>query len=63
MWITLILVVITIAAFATEKFPLEVTAASLIATLLILFHIMPVLDENGGNQLNAGNILEGFANP
>ena len=63
MWITLILVVITVAAFATEKFPLEVTAASLIATLLILFHIMPVLDENGGNQLNAGNILEGFANP
>ena len=35
MWITLALVVITIFAFALERVPLEVTAATLIAVLMI----------------------------
>jgi len=63
MWITLALVLITIVAFALERLPLEVTAASLIAVLMIVFHFLPVLDGNGENQLNAAKILGGFANP
>ena len=63
MWITLALVLITIVAFALERLPLEVTAASLIAILMIVFHFLPVVDGNGENQLNAAKILEGFANP
>ncbi len=63
MWITLALVAITIVAFAIEKFPLEVTSASLIAILMIIFHLLPVPDGVGENQLSAGRILGGFANP
>ena len=63
MWITLTLVVITIFAFALERVPLEVTAATLIAVLMIVFHFLPVIDSHGENQLNAGRILGGFANP
>ena len=63
MWITLALVLITIVAFALERLPLEVTAASLIAILMIVFHFLPVVDGNGENQLNAAKLLEGFANP
>lgn len=63
MWITLALVAITIVAFALERLPLEVTAASLIAVLMIVFHFVPVVDGNGENQLNAARILGGFANP
>ena len=63
MWITLALVLITIVAFALERLPLEVTSASLIAILMIVFHFLPVIDGNGENQLNATRILSGFANP
>ena len=63
MWITLALVLLTIIGFATERLPIEVVSASLIALLMILFHFLPVPDSTGHNQLNAARILGGFANP
>ena len=63
MWAVLALVVATMAAFALEKVPLEVTAAVVLAALLLLFHFAPVPDELGANQLGARRLLEGFANP
>jgi di/tricarboxylate transporter len=62
MWAVLALVVATMAAFALEKVPLEVTAAVVLAALLLLFHFAPVPDELGANQLGARRLLEGFAN-
>ena len=63
MWITLGLVLLTIVGFATERLPIEVVSASLIALLMIVFHFLPVPDLEGQNQLNAARILGGFANP
>jgi di/tricarboxylate transporter len=63
MWATLALMLLTVIGFATERLPIEVVAASLIAFLLIFFHFLPVSDSNGQNELNAAKILSGFANP
>jgi len=63
MWAVLALLVVAIVAFVWERAPIEVTAAALLAVLLMLFQIAPVLDAEGLNRLGPGRLLEGFANP
>jgi di/tricarboxylate transporter len=57
------LIVISLVLYATDATPLEVTSLGVICGLLVLFHLAPVPDANGVNQLGAVRILSGFANP
>ncbi len=54
---------LTLTLYATDKLPLEVTSFAVICILLILFYVFPVVDDMGGNKLDAKTILSGFANP
>lgn len=63
MWFVLILTGFAIISFTREKFPLEVTSVAMLTALLLFGQFFPVLDANGQNLLNAGVLLQGFANP
>ncbi len=63
MWLTFALIGVTLILYATERLPLEVTALGVICALLITFHVAPIADGDGINQLNAVQLLAGFANP
>lgn len=63
MWAVLVLVLGAIVAFIADRAPLEMTAAALLAILLLLFQIAPLEDAEGINRLSAARLLEGFANP
>lgn len=63
MWAVMIMVVLTIFAFAWERIPIEVTGTALLAALMGFFQIFPVTDESGANLLGPETLLAGFANP
>ena len=42
---------------------MELTALGVIASLLLFFQILPLVDDAGINQLPANRIISGFANP
>jgi len=63
MWATLLLAVATIALFAAETIPIEITSIALMAVMLVLFHLFPVLGPQGRNLLGPERLLAGFANP
>tara|TARA_B100001123_G_scaffold242223_2_gene270819 strand:- start:998 stop:2815 length:1818 start_codon:yes stop_codon:yes gene_type:complete len=63
MWVTMALIVAAVVAYASEKLSIEVTSVSIIAFLLVFFHIFPVTTLHSGSVLDAGKILSGFANP
>ncbi|MBL27386.1 MAG: SLC13 family permease [Rhodospirillaceae bacterium] len=63
MWLTLALAAAAIVSFALEKISLELTAAFLLAGLMIFFQIFPLDDGAGGNLLDPSRLLAGFANP
>ncbi len=56
-------IISTLALYATEKLPLEVTSFGAICALLIFFHFSPVIEDDGGNALSATVLLAGFASP
>jgi di/tricarboxylate transporter len=62
MWITFGVILATVAFFAWEKYPIELVGFASLAVMLVVFHVLPVLDENGRNRLDAAAILSGFAN-
>lgn len=57
------IIVFTLAFYATEKLPLEVTSFGAICLLLVFFHFSPVIGDNGRNDLSATVLLAGFASP
>jgi di/tricarboxylate transporter len=57
------LIGVTLALYATEKLPLEVTSLGVICALMILFQALPVRDADGDNLLRPVVLLSGFANP
>jgi len=57
------LIAASLAFYATEKVPLEVTSLAVLCGLLALFYLVPVPDVNGQNRLDAVRLLSGFANP
>ena len=61
MWVTLALAGLTVIAFIRSRFPLELTAVSLVAALLLLFHVVRL--PSGEAALSAVDLLKGFANP
>ncbi len=63
MWITFGVIVLTLALYATERLPLEVTSLGVICVLLVIFHLAPVRDGAGAPVLTSDQLLIGFANP
>ena len=63
MWLTLALAGIAIIAYAHPRMPLELTSVGLVAALLILFHVAPLRDPDGGLAVDAVSLLKGFGNP
>ena len=62
-WMTFAVVLAAIVLFALDKVPVELSAVTVVATLLLLFHIWPLPDAAGRNLLDAQALLAGFANP
>ena len=63
MWITLGVIAAAVVAYASERLPIELVSATVVAALLLVFHVRPVPTPDGGNMLDAGALLAGFANP
>lgn len=63
LWFSIIVMVMAIISFAREKISLELTSIALLTALLLFGQFFPLYDANGYNQLNASELLAGFANP
>lgn len=63
MWMTFAIIVVAIAAYIAERWPLEMVSASVIAALMVFFHFLPFKDAQGEILLRSGEFLSGFANP
>jgi di/tricarboxylate transporter len=59
MWAVLGGLVIAIAIFVWDRLPIEIVSASIVAVLMLFFHLFPL---EGGDP-NAASLLAGFANP
>lgn len=63
MWVTFVVIIGAIVLFANDRIPIELSSIGIVAILLVFFHLFPVRDADGGNLLNATQLLKGFANP
>ncbi|HUT48717.1 MAG TPA: SLC13 family permease [Alphaproteobacteria bacterium] len=63
MWAIFALILAALVAFARERWPLELTALSVIAALLVFFYVFPVPGVDGRNLLASTRLLAGFASP
>lgn len=63
MWVVLALVAGSLVFYAWERISLEMTSMTLLAVLLLFFHLFPLNDGQGHNLLDAGALMSGFANP
>jgi len=63
MWATYALIIAALAVYAWERTPMEITSIGVVCALMMLFHFFPVPDADGDNRLDAGRLLQGFANP
>jgi len=63
MWITFVVIIAAFSLYAWEKVSIEVTSLGVLCTLMIVFHVFPVVDSEGLNILSAETLLLGFANP
>jgi len=62
-WFTFLVVAIAIVSYVAEKVPLEITSLGAVVAVMLFFQIFPVDDGNGGNLLDTGAVLGGFASP
>ena len=60
-WATYLIIAITVLAYASERYPLELVALSSLASLLALFSLFPYSGESG--QILPDELLMGFASP
>ena len=63
MWVAIIILAATMVSYAWERVTLEMTSLALIVFLLVWFHLFPLHNAEGHNQLDAMRLLSGFANP
>jgi di/tricarboxylate transporter len=62
MWATLLLIVVAIVAYASERIPSELASIGVLVTLLLLFHLTPLIT-GAPARLGPGDILGGFSSP
>ena len=63
MWAVFVLIALAVAALVAERVAIEITAALVLAALLVLFHLAPLVEESGADRLDSSRLLSGFANP
>lgn len=63
MWVTLGLLVLTLALYISEKVSVEVASIGILVTMMVAFHFLPVVGPNGKNLLSPDTLLAGFGNP
>lgn len=63
MWATLLIIGLAIAAYASDRFSLELISISIVVALLLLFELAPMVDETGARVIASREILQGFADP
>lgn len=63
MWFTFAVIFVGIFFYIIDKFPMEIVSLGIISSLLVLFHFMPVVGENGDTILTTRALLAGFADP
>ncbi|MEM7023735.1 MAG: SLC13 family permease [Pseudomonadota bacterium] len=62
MWATLLLIAVAIAAYASERIPVEITALGVLGGLPLMFHLAALL--HGGEPIvGLESLLMGFASP
>ncbi|MDA0782789.1 MAG: SLC13 family permease [Rickettsiales bacterium] len=62
MWFVLILIAVTMVAYAIDKIPLELTSIVVFSLLLLFFHFFPLKDVEGKDLIDTGKIVAGFSN-
>ncbi|SCA57802.1 TrkA domain-containing protein [Candidatus Terasakiella magnetica] len=62
MWLTYIIILAALIAYAVEDIPVELTSLVTLGLIMVIFHIFPVVGEDGHNLLSPRNLLLGFAN-
>ena len=60
MWLTFIVITLTVVLYAIERFPIELVSLGSIVTLILIFTVFPL---TGAQAIGAGDLLMGFANP
>jgi len=61
-WMTYAIILVTVVAYASDRFALEQVALASLAAFLLLFGIFP-FEHPGHGAIHAENLLAGFANP
>ncbi|MEE9330431.1 MAG: SLC13 family permease [Parvularculaceae bacterium] len=64
MWTTLAIIAVAIVLYSLDRLSMELVSAAVLVALLVLFQIAPVPEEQTAkNALDAGALLRGFASP
>jgi len=63
MWVTLGLLVLTLALYMSERVSVEVASIGILVAMMVVFHFLPVLGGDGKNLLSPDILLAGFGNP
>ncbi len=63
MWLTFGVIIVAIFFYTVDRIPLEISAITTVAVLLLLFQILPVTNEYGDNILTPQDLLKGFSDP
>ncbi|MAU97536.1 MAG: SLC13 family permease [Fulvimarina sp.] len=61
-WLTYLLIVVSIVGYALERWPIEAVAAASLGAFLLVFSIFPYTDA-AGQAVTSADLLSGFANP
>ncbi|HEY9056810.1 MAG TPA: SLC13 family permease [Aurantimonas sp.] len=61
-WATYLLILVSVVAYAWERWPIEAVAAASLSAFLLLFAIAPYRDA-AGFAVTSGDLLSGFSNP
>ncbi|MBO0904631.1 SLC13 family permease [Jiella sonneratiae] len=61
-WLTYLLILVSIVGYALERWPIEGVAAASLAGFLLLFSAFPYVD-SAGQAVTTSDLLAGFANP
>lgn len=61
MWVTFVIILGTITAFAIERWPIEVVSLAAVVAFILLFSLVPVPE--GAVQVLPADLIAGFANP
>ncbi|WP_291720478.1 SLC13 family permease [Magnetospirillum sp. 64-120] len=63
MWVTLGLLVLTLALYVSERVSVEVASIGVLVVMMVVFHFLPVPGPDGKNLLSPDTLLAGFGNP